>query len=208
MQCDGVLFDLDGTLWDATGELAASWAQALAGEPDVPRPPTKRELEGVMGMTDKQLVAVIFPQVDQARGLELFEKCCQAENVYLRQHGGQLYEGLVPALEALAEKLPLFIVSNCNLGYIPAFLEAHGLGRLFRDWECIGRTGREKWENIRLVAQRNGLRHPVYVGDTAMDQASAQKAGVPFLHAAYGFGRAPGAPAVQSPGELPGLLLP
>ncbi len=208
MQCDGVLFDLDGTLWDATGELAASWAQALAGEPDVPRPPTKRELEGVMGMTDKQLVAVIFPQVDQARGLELFEKCCQAENVYLRQHGGQLYEGLVPALEALAEKLPLFIVSNCNLGYIPAFLEAHGLGRLFRDWECIGRTGREKWENIRLVAERNGLRHPVYVGDTAMDQASAQKAGVPFLHAAYGFGRAPGAPAVQSPGELPGLLLP
>ncbi len=208
MQCDGVLFDLDGTLWDATGELAASWAQALAGEPDVPRPPTKRELEGVMGMTDKQLVAVIFPQVDQARGLELFEKCCQAENVYLRQHGGQLYEGLAPALEALAEKLPLFIVSNCNLGYIPAFLEAHGLGRLFRDWECIGRTGREKWENIRLVAERNGLRHPVYVGDTAMDQASAQKAGVPFLHAAYGFGRAPGAPAVQSPGELPGLLLP
>ena len=197
---------MDGTLWDATGELAASWAQALAGEPDVPRPPTKRELEGVMGMTDKQLVAVIFPQVDQARGLELFEKCCQAENVYLRQHGGQLYEGLVPALEALAEKLPLFIVSNCNLGYIPAFLEAHGLGRLFRDWECIGRTGREKWENIRLVAERNGLRHPVYVGDTAMDQASAQKAGVPFLHAAYGFGRAPGAPAVQSPGELPGLL--
>lgn len=208
MQCDGVLFDLDGTLWDATGELAASWAQALAGEPDVPRPPTKRELEGVMGMTDKQLVAVIFPQVDQARGLELFEKCCQAENVYLRQHGGQLYEGLAPALEALAEKLPLFIVSNCNLGYIPAFLEAHGLGRLFRDWECIGRTGREKWENIRLVAERNGLRHPVYVGDTAMDQASAQKAGVPFLHAAYGFGRAPGAPAVQSPGELSGLLLP
>ena len=208
MNCDGVIFDLDGTLWDATEELAASWAQALAGEPDVPRPPTKEELEKVMGMTDKQLVAVIFPQVEQAQGLALFEKCCAAENIYLRQHGGRLYEGLVPALEALAEKLPLFIVSNCNLGYIPAFLEAHKLESLFQDWECIGRTGKEKWENIRLVAGRNGLKHPVYVGDTAMDQASAKKAGVPFVHAAYGFGQAPGAPAVHSPQELPGLLLP
>ena len=90
MNCDGVIFDLDGTLWDATDELAASWAQALAGEPDVPRPPTKEELEKVMGMTDKQLVAVIFPQVEQAQGLALFEKCCAAENIYLRQQGGRL----------------------------------------------------------------------------------------------------------------------
>ena len=58
------------------------------------------------------------------------------------------------------------------------------------------------------MAGRNGLKHPVYVGDTAMDQASATKAGVPFVHAAYGFGQAPGAPAVHSPQELPGLLLP
>lgn len=208
MNCDGVLFDLDGTLWDATKGLAESWAIALADEPDVPRPPTKGELERVMGMTDKQLVAVVFPQVSQERGLELFEKCCGAENEYLRQHGGRLYDGLVPALEALSKQLPLFIVSNCNLGYIPCFLEAHGLGRFFQDWECIGRTGLEKWENIRLVAERNGLRRPVYVGDTAMDQASAQKAGVPFIHAAYGFGAVTGAPAVQSPRELAELLLP
>lgn len=208
MKCDGVLFDLDGTLWDATAGLADSWAEALADEPDVPRPPTKAELEGVMGMTDKELVAVIFPQVSQERGLELFEKCCSAENEYLRRHGGKLYDGLAATLEALAGKFPLFIVSNCNLGYIPCFLEAHGLERLFRDWECIGRTGLEKWENIRLVVERNGLQHPVYVGDTGLDQSSARKAGVPFIHAAYGFGIVRNAPAVQSPRELLELLEP
>ena len=204
---DGVIFDLDGTLWDATEALTLSWARALSDEPDVPRPPSREELEQVMGMTDRQLVEVIFPYLSPARGLELFEKCSRVQNDYLRRNGGRLYEGLVPALQELAGKLPLFIVSNCNNGYIPAFLQAHGLSGLFRDWECIGRTGKEKWENILLVAQRGGLKRPVYVGDTPMDMLSAQKAGVPFVHAAYGFGRVTGVPAADCPGMLPKLLL-
>ena len=205
MTYDGVLFDLDGTLWDATPALEKSWAEALRPEPDVPRPPTKEELEKVM---DRQRVSVIFPQVSMERGLALFQKCCDAENEYLRRHGGNLYPGLPATLAALSEKMPLAIVSNCNLGYIPAFLEAHQLERYFAGWECIGRTGLDKWKNIRLVSQRLGLRRPVYVGDTSMDQDAAQKAGVPFIHAAYGFGKVEGAPAVQSPRDLLDMLLP
>ena len=48
----------------------------------------------------------------------------------------------------------------------------------------------KKAENIRLVVARNGLQHPVYVGDTKGDEEAAHAAGVPFVHAAYGFGRA------------------
>jgi len=32
------------------------------------------------------------------------------------------------------------------------------------------------------------LQHPVFVGDTPGDQTAARDCGVPFLHAAYGFG--------------------
>ena len=114
-----------------------------------------------------------------------------------------LYPQLEETLEALSQKLPLFIVSNCNAEYIPCFLDAHQLHRYFQDWECIGRTGKQKWENIRLVVERNHLQRPVYVGDTAMDQEAAQKAGVPFLHAAYGFGEVTGAPEIS---QFPQLL--
>lgn len=206
MRYDGVLFDLDGTLWNATGAICESWKIALADAPDVDRSPTVAELEGVMGMTAESLTATLFPHLSEERRLALFDRCCQVENDYLRKHGGILYDGLEETLRELSAKLPLCIVSNCNAEYIPCFLEAHRLGPYFKDWECIGRTGKQKWENIRLVAQRNGIRRPVYVGDTGMDKAAADKAGVPFIHAAYGFGEVPGVLTIHSPKELPALL--
>lgn len=54
--------------------------------------------------------------------------------------------------------------------------------------------------------ERNHLRRPVYVGDTAMDQEAARLAGIPFLHAAYGFGKVEGAPELRSPLELLDLV--
>lgn len=206
MRYDGVLFDLDGTLWNATESIAVSWRMALEGEPGIERPPTVPELEKVMGMTAEQLTETLFPQLPLKRRLELFDKCCQVENDYLRVHGGILYDGVTDMLRELSQRLPLAIVSNCNEEYIPCFLEAHGLAPYFQDWECIGRTGLQKWENIRLVASRLGLSAPLYVGDTEMDRAAAEKAGVPFLHAAYGFGTVPGAERLESPGELPRYL--
>lgn len=204
--CDGVLFDLDGTLWDSTGALVDTWRLALSGEPDIPHTPTKEELESVMGMTALQLMKTLFPHLSPQRAAVLFDKCCQVENEYLRVHGGILYEGLEEVLSALSARVPLGIVSNCNLEYIPCFLEAHHLEKYFQDWECIGRSGLEKWENIRLVAGRCGMKSPVYVGDTQMDQAAARKAQVPFIHAAYGFGQFPAPVEIASPRELLGVL--
>ena len=68
-------------------------------------------------------------------------------------------------------------------------------------------TGLQKWGNIKLVVERNHLRRPVYVGDTIIDSDAAEKAGVPFLHAGYGFGTVEGAVSAGSPKELLELLL-
>ncbi len=61
-----------------------------------------------------------------------------------------------------------------------------------------GRTGKSKGENIKLLMDRNGLcagasdcnGAAVYVGDTLGDETAANFAGIPFIHAAYGFGTA------------------
>lgn len=202
MNFDGVLFDLDGTLWNATEALTEAWRLTVEDEPDVVRAPTTEELQGVMGMTDKDLMATLFPYLSEERNKVLFEKSCRVEHEYLSAHGGRLYDGLEELLKKLSAQLPLFIVSNCGCGYIEAFLAAHKLEKYFKDFECIGNTGLLKCDNIKLVAQRNGLQKPVYVGDTQLDRESAEKAGVPFIHAAYGFGKVSGTPKIDSPLSL------
>jgi len=206
MKYDGVLFDLDGTLWNATEAIAAAWQMALEDAPDIPRPPTVRELEGVMGMTGEQLMATLFPAITPERGAELFKRCCEVENGYLLQHGGRLYEGIEELLRTLSGQVVTAIVSNCNTEYAPCFLKAHNLGKYFADWECSGRTGLPKGENIKLVVERNHLQAPVYIGDTTLDYEAARQAHVPFIHAAYGFGKVGGVPAIRTPLELLELL--
>lgn len=206
MNYDGVLFDLDGTLWNATRALAISWGETLKNVPDVTRLPTTEEFAKVMGMTAEPLVQTLFPYLPLKRGLEIFDLCANEEIVYLAEHGATLYDGVFELLQELSQTVPLFIVSNCNAGYIESFLTAHRTGEFITDHECIGRTGLQKDENIRLVVERNHLQKPVYVGDTAIDAAAAAKAGVPFIHAAYGFGEVDCPLKIHTPSELFTLL--
>lgn len=204
---DGILFDLDGTLWDAVPEICASWNLVIA-ERGLSRPPlTVEEVKPCMGLLLPDIVARLFPgQPPEARG-ELADRCCRVENEYLETHCGALYDGVSEVLPALAERYPLYVVSNCQEGYIEAFYAASGLERFFRGYECAGHTGMPKCDNIALVARRAGLKRPVYIGDTATDMESAKDAGVPFLHAAYGFGRVPeGVPAVNTFRAIPDAL--
>jgi phosphoglycolate phosphatase len=83
-------------------------------------------------------------------------------------------------------RVPLFIVSNCQAGYIETFLRWSA--GPFIDFECWGNTGLPKADNLRRIIDRNGLRSPVLVGDTAGDQAAASACGVPFVYVDYGFG--------------------
>jgi len=203
---DSILFDLDGTLWDAVPEIAHAWSLALARQ-GVARPPiTAAELRPCMGMLLDDIGAKLLPGLPTDQMKVIMDDCCAVENQYLTSHSGTVYPGAAEALAALSEKYRLFVVSNCQDGYIEAFFESTGLGKHFSGFTCAGCTGLPKADNIRLTAERYGLKAPVYVGDTALDQSSARQAGVPFVHAAYGFGTAEGAEAIHRLDELPGLL--
>ena len=57
---------------------------------------------------------------------------------------------------------------------------------------------------FRLVRERNRLDQAFYLGDTQGDYDAAGEAEMPFLHAAYGFGRVPeGTPAIGDIRKLP-----
>lgn len=181
-------FDLDGTLWDSTRTVAATWQRICREDHRVRHVPSAGEIGEIMGLTLEGIARQLFPYLPLAQGLEILKKCCEEENEDILQRGGQLFEGLEEVLASLCSRYRLFIVSNCQEGYIEAFLTYHQLGRYFCDYENHGRTGLSKGENIRLVMERNQIRQAVYIGDTQGDCDAAISAGVPFIHAAYGFG--------------------
>lgn len=185
----GIIFDMDGTLWDSAENVAKSWNLAIEKSGAVEKDLTTEDIKSVMGKTMDVIADILFPELSSdARG-QLLEACCQEENAYLRAHGGMLYDGVEDTLRKLKEKgYHLMIVSNCQKGYIEAFLDYYKLWDYIEDTQCYGDNLLEKGDNIRLVAERNRLDAAVYVGDIQGDYDASCKAGVDFIHAAYGFG--------------------
>ena len=195
---------MDGTLWDSAVSVAASWNIAIAQSGLSEKKLTEADLKRVMGKTMDVIAEVLFPELQEEKRKELLELCCRTENEYLEEHGGILYPKLEETLKLLREKYPLYIVSNCQSGYIEAFLKFYGFGTYFEDIECYGNNLRQKSENIRLLADRNGLTEAVYVGDIQGDYDASYAAGVGFIHAAYGFGTVKEkVPKIDSFSELP-----
>ncbi|MDD5899872.1 MAG: HAD family hydrolase [Lachnospiraceae bacterium] len=188
MKRTGIIFDMDGTLWDSAEEVARSWTRVVNSEYDTERIITTEEIQGVMGKTMDKIAEFLFPELEEPARLTLLEHCCRDENEYLRVHGGRLYPDLEETLAELKKEYELYIVSNCQSGYIEAFLEHYGFGKFFSDIECFGNNGLQKSDNIRRLAERNGLTKAVYVGDTQGDYDATVAAGLPFIYAAYGFG--------------------
>ncbi len=194
---------MDGTLWDSSPQVCKAWDMAVLKCGYTRAPITVQEMQGVMGKTMDAIAEILFPFVEGEERKELLAECCKAENDYLREHGGTLYPDIRSTMEALKKDYHLYIVSNCNAGYIEAFLDYYKLWDLIEDIECYGNNGKQKAENISLVCERNGLDDAVYVGDIQGDYDSSKKAGVKFIHASYGFGTIDGpVPAVDSFGGL------
>lgn len=203
----GILFDLDGTLWDSSKEVADSWMIALQDYKDIKNPITREAIQSVMGKVMDEIGDILFAAEPPERRNELLTHCMEVENEYIEAHGGQLLEGLEETLTILKKDYHLYIVSNCQVGYIEAFLSHHKLGRYFDDFESYGGTGRPKGENIRLVAERNHLDMAVYVGDTQGDYEATMFAGLPFIHARTGYGTVnANVPYVEKLAELPEVV--
>jgi phosphoglycolate phosphatase len=186
---DSIIFDLDGTLWDSIDSVLIVWNRILQNESANRKKVTREDFSSTMGLQIHEIGKRLFPDLDDNEQKRLLKICCTDESDYLGANGGDLYENVEKVLSILSRKYKLYIVSNCQDGYIEAFYKFHKLDRYFCDYENPGRTGLSKGENIKLIMERNDLSNPVYVGDTEGDLTAARCAGIPFVYASYGFGQ-------------------
>ncbi len=203
----GIIFDLDGTMWNSLKQIIPAYKRVLSKYEDIEIDITEEKLKKCMGKTLEEIGEMLFPQIDSDRIKKILSECAQEELVEIRKKGGTLYPRLKETLGVLKQNYGLFIVSNCEDGYIESFLEYHQVKDLFDDYEYVGRTGKSKGENIKEIIRRNRVDKAAYVGDTQGDIDAADLAGIPFIFASYGFGRVDRqTPSIASFDELPEVI--
>ena len=190
---DSIIFDVDGTIWDSTQSVADSWNKAIREHSDLDLTLDPVSLSRVFGKTMTEIADALFPALDTEARMKLLDACYAEENRYLEDHPGLLYDGVAGTIRNLSLRYPLYIVSNCQCGYIEVMLKTSGLAPYIKDHLCFGETLRPKGETIRMLMEKNGLKSPVYVGDTQGDADACKAAGIPFIFAEYGFGDVPDA---------------
>lgn len=166
-----------------------AWNNVLARNKIPFREITAEDVRRVTGKPHEVCIQETFASLPPETIRLISEETATEDNLVIEQLGGTLYEGVRDGLVALQQRFPLFIVSNCQRGYIEGFLAMHQLGSLFTDFECWGNTGRPKGDNLHDVLVRNDLKNSIMVGDADGDEKAARECQIPYAFVTYGFGR-------------------
>ncbi|MCM1292397.1 MAG: HAD family hydrolase [Bacteroides sp.] len=201
---DSLIFDMDGTLWDAVDTYVDIWRttyERMGVDARIDRP----MLLKCMGLPLDQIFDRLAPKTIDRKEFETTIR--QVDATLMPREGGRLYPGVAATLPILAKDYRLFLVSNCGPNGLDYFLQYTGLTPYFTDHLSYGQTMLPKEGNIRLLQEKYNLVAPVYIGDTEGDCRSAHAAGIPMIHVTYGFGKCSNAEySADSFTQIPDIL--
>lgn len=185
----GVLFDLDGTLLDTLEDLYQSVNAALAacGFPER----TRMEVRSFVGNGVRNLMVRSVPDGEEnPKFEECFQKFREHYVVHLNDHTAP-YAGIMELLAELKEKgIPTAVVSNKSDAAVKELCR-----ETFGDLVplAIGESERvqKKPAPDTVIEAAAGigvlLKDCVYVGDSEVDLATAENAGIPCISVSWGF---------------------
>lgn len=185
---DSLIFDMDGTLWDAADTYVASWNAGFKKE-NINKVISREDLSHMMGWEKRKVLEHVMPDFDEEKQDRIFNTINEFRSELIPQLGGVLYDGIREGLQQLSTKYKLFIVSNCPENLIKQFMEWADINPLITDEMAHGVNSKPKHYNIKLLIDRHHLKAPVYIGDTETDSIESRKAGLPFVFLSYGFGK-------------------
>lgn len=205
-----VAFDLDGTLIDTMGDLAAAVNLMLSmlGAKELPQ----LRVRALVGNGVDQLVMRALNESVGSSATHAARRSA-ALALFRRLYGqglfkhSKVYPGVAQALRSLAEAgISLCCITNKDSVFAEPLLKQAALSELLSFTLCADRAeDRKPSPNMLLAAcSRFGIApaEMLYVGDSSMDIAAARAAGSPVIAVSYGYGKdhAAGAGEVQADG--------
>ena len=181
-----IIFDLDGTLWDAT-EITYKCVNYVLKKCGLPLV-SKEVIINTFGCSFEEAAENYMPKISKKSREKVMEKINMTTFKVIEQKGGaKLYMGIKPILKKLNTKYKLGIVSNGAEDYVKAFIDMSKTKDLFVDYIGTTDSGITKAKAIERMKKNNNAKYCIFVGDTEKDKEAALKADVGFIHARYGF---------------------
>ena len=179
----GILFDLDGTLLDTLEDLldATNYALAAYGYP----PRTLPQLRRFVGNGAENQIRLSLPEDNK----EDLDRVLAVYKPYYTEHcqiKTRPYEGVLPALEYLAKKYPVAIVSNKPDSAVKTLCADHFPG-IYAMGETAGCHRKPAPDMVFKAMEAIGADRCVYVGDSEVDVLTAKNAKVPCVCVLWGF---------------------
>ena len=69
----GIIFDMDGTLWDSAAEVAESWNETVKRAGYDRKPITVKDIQSVMGKTMDVIARILFPDLEEGERQKLLD---------------------------------------------------------------------------------------------------------------------------------------
>lgn len=192
-----VAFDLDGTLIDTMGDLAAALNLMLSmlGARELP----DARVRALVGNGVEQLVLRALTEsvgntpthaAQRSAALALFRRL-YGQALFKRS---KVYPGVVQALRSLTDAgVSRCCITNKDSVFAEPLLKEAGLSAFFAFTLCADRAeDRKPSPNMLLAAcSRFGITpaEMMYVGDSSMDIKAARAAGSPVIAVSYGYGK-------------------
>ena len=186
MKYDSIIFDLDGTLWDASYASSIGWNNAL-NNLGIDKTITPEDIRSISGKPYDECIEILLPDI-KVNTDSLYDELNRCEKTSIQETGGNIYHDAAYCLENLLSAYNLFIISNCEEWYLEEFLKFSDFKKYLVDWNCYGRSGNKKKRMLLDMKEKYKSHNPVYVGDTEGDYISSKDAGIEFFHITHGFG--------------------
>ena len=185
---DALLFDMDGTLWDAVNTYTLAWNKYFQNH-GLGKRLTKADLDNLMGLEEGAFLEIVLPDFPENERAHRYKEVVRLQYDLIDDIGGEIYPGVTKYLPLLQKKYKLFIVSNCPEFTIKHFMKFAKIEPLIVDSFSHGQNYKAKHENISDLISTYQLKRPIYIGDTNSDMIQSKKAGIPFVFMSYGFGQ-------------------
>lgn len=189
MKYDMIIFDIDGTIWDASEKNTRALNKALKNH-KIKVKVDSEKVKGGFGLSLTEFGDYLFDFIeDKELRYQLVREADKIKLDLIEEEGQEAYPDFRETFIKLSHKYKTGIVSNCGPDIIEQLIIKLDLNSYITDFIAASRFKITKAEAFKRIMKNNNSENCIYIGDTENDYNESKNAEIDFIWATFGFGK-------------------